>query len=205
MWKDIRINQIFQIFNKSFDDNAYMVLPKQTESVSLRLNKNTWNKLKVLAGKQKLSPNALVSQILDSHLEWELTATAAGWVVMPKPFLIELFKVIDGNTIEKVITKLSSRMAKDISLYMRGKHDLNSWLSIIRARCARSEFNLTEYEDETKHELIIQHDMGENWSLYFKTYFQNIFHDLGVKSEFDYTDNTLVIKIEKDKTSSWHR
>src|SRR6185437_15904971 len=147
MWKDIRINQIFQIFNKSFDDNAYMVLPKQTESVSLRLNKNTWNKLKVLAGKQKLSPNALVSQILDSHLEWELTATAAGWVVMPKPFLIELFKVIDGNRIEK-----------DISLYMRGKHDLNSWLSIIRARCARSEFNLTEYEDETKHELIIQHD-----------------------------------------------
>ena len=51
----------------------------------------------------------------------------------------------------------------------------------------------------------MQHDMGENWSLYFKTYFQNIFHDLGVKAEFDYTDNTLVIKIEKDKTSSWHR
>ena len=197
MWKDIWIGQIF---NKSL-----MVTPKQTESVSLRLDKNTWNKLKVLASKQKLSPNALVSQILDSHLEWELTATAAGWVVMPKPFLIELFKVIDSDTIEKVITKLSSRMAKDISLYMRGKHDLNSWLSIIRARCARSEFNLTEYEDETKHELIIQHDMGENWSLYFKTYFQNIFHDIGVKAEFDYTDNTLVIKIEKNKTSSWHR
>ncbi len=197
MWKDIWIGQIF---NKSL-----MVTPKQTESVSLRLDKNTWNKLKVLASKQKLSPNALVSNILDSHLEWELTATAAGWVVMPKPFLIELFKVIDSDTIEKVITKLSSRMAKDISLYMRGKHDLNSWLSIIRARCARSEFNLTEYEDETKHELIIQHDMGENWSLYFKTYFQNIFHDIGVKAEFDYTDNTLVIKIEKNKTSSWHR
>ena len=197
MWKDIWIGQIF---NKSL-----MVTPKQTESVSLRLDKNTWNKLKVLAGKQKLSPNALVSQILDSYLEWELTATAAGWVVMPKPFLIELFKTIDGNMIEKVITKLSSRMAKDISLYMRGKHDLNSWLSIIRARCKRSEFNLTEYEDEAKHELIIQHNMGENWSLYFKTYFQNIFHDINVKAEFDYTDNTVVIKIEKSKTSSWHR
>ena len=183
-----------------------MVIPKQTESVSLRLDKNTWNRLKVVANKQKLSPNALVSQILDSHLEWELTAAAAGWVVMPKPFLIELFKIVDGDTIEKIITKLSSRMAKDISLYMRGKHDLNSWISLIRARCIRSAFNLTEYEDETKHELIMQHDMGENGSLYFKTYFQNIFHDLGVKTEFDYTDNTLVIKIEKGKTSSsWHR
>ena len=54
-----------------------MVVPKQTESVSLRLDKNTWNRLKVVANKQKLSPNALVSQILDSHLEWELTAAAA--------------------------------------------------------------------------------------------------------------------------------
>ncbi len=181
------------------------MIPKQTESVSLRLDKNTWNKLKVVASKQKLSPNALVSQILDSHLEWELTAAAAGWVVMPKPFLIELFKVVDSDTIEKVTTKLSSRMAKDISLYMRGKHDLNSWLSVIRVRCTRSAFNLTEYEDETKHEMIMQHDMGENWSLYFKTYFQNILHDVGAKAEFDYTDNTLVIKIEKGKTSTWHK
>lgn len=176
---------------------------KQTESVSLRLDKSTWNKLKVVASKQKMSPNTLVSQILDSHLEWELTAIAAGWVVMPKPFLIELFKIVEIDKIEKIITKLSSRMAKDISLYMRGKHDLNSWLSLIRARCIRSEFDLTEYEDERKHELIMQHNMGENWSIYFKTYFENIFHDLGVQSEFDYTDNTVVIKIDKGN-SSWH-
>ncbi len=106
---------------------------KQTESVSLRLDKSTWNKLKVVAKKQQLSPNALVSQILDSHLDWELTAADAGWAVMPKPFLIELFKVIESDKIEKIVTKLSSRMAKDIALYMRGKHDLPSWLSVIRA------------------------------------------------------------------------
>lgn len=176
---------------------------KQTESVSLRLDKSTWNKLKIVSKKQKISPNSLVSQILDSYLEWELTAAAAGWVVMPKPFLVELFKVVEREKIEKTITKLSSRMAKDISLYMKGKHDLNSWLSLIRARCVRSEFDLTEYEDERKHELIMQHNMGENWSIYFKVYFENIFHDLGTKAKFDYTDNTLVIQIDKEN-SSWH-
>lgn len=182
-----------------------MAEKKQTESVSLRLDTNTWNRLKVFAGKQKTSPNALVSQILDSYVEWEMNAVAAGWAVMPKPFLIELFKLIDKDKVEKTITRLSIRMAKEMNLYMRGKHNMDSWLSILRARSSRSGFNWTEYEEDGKLEIVMQHDMGENWSLYFKTFYENVFHDLGVKTEFDYTENTLVIKIDKDKTSSWHR
>ncbi len=178
---------------------------KQTESVSLRLDSNTWNKLKTFAKKQKISPNALVSQILDSHVEWELTAVSAGWAVMPKPFLVELFKLIEKDKIEKTIARLSVQMAKDMNLYMRGKHDLDSWLSILRARAQRSGCNITEYADDRTYEMVMQHDMGGNWSLYFKTFYENVFHDLGVKTQFDYTDNTLVIKIDKSTTSSWHK
>ncbi|MGI0073887.1 MAG: hypothetical protein ACREA3_08750 [Nitrosotalea sp.] len=182
-----------------------MTEKKQTESVSLRLDTNTWNKIKTSASKQKMSPNALVSHILDSHVEWEMSAVAAGWAVMPKPFLIELLKLIDKAKVEKTITILSGRMAKNMNLYMRGRHDLDSWLSILRARSSRSGFHWTEYEDERELEIIMQHDMGENWSLVFKTFYENVFHDLGVKTDFDYTDNTLVIKIQKGTTSSWHR
>lgn len=170
---------------------------KPTESVSLRLNRETWAKIRQLAAREKTSPNAMVGRMLDSYLEWELTAAAAGWAVMPKPFLIELFRVLDGDVIEKVIARLSSRMAKDITLYMRGSYDLDSWLSLLRARCARSGFDLTEYSDERKHELVMQHNMGENWSVYFKAYYQNIFHDLGIRSDFDHTENTLVMRIYK--------
>ncbi len=177
---------------------------KQTESVSLRLDSNTWNKIKVFAKKQKLSPNALVSQILDSHVEWEINAVAAGWAVMPKPFLIELFKLVEKDKVQKTIANLSVRMAKDMNLYMRGRHDVDAWLSILKARAQRSGFNLTEYEDDRTHEIVMQHDMGENWSLYFKTFYENVFHDLGAKTEFDYTDNTLVIKIDKS-TASWRK
>ncbi|MDE1862392.1 MAG: hypothetical protein KGI33_05725 [Thaumarchaeota archaeon] len=178
---------------------------KQTESVSLRLDSKTWNKIKLFAKKQKVSPNALVGQILDCHIEWEVNSVAAGWIVMPKPFLVELFKLIDKGKIEKTISDLSTHMAKDMNLYMRGKHDLESWLSILRARAQRSGFNLTEYDDERVHEIVMQHDMGENWSRYFKIFYQNVFDDLGVGTEFDYTDNTLVIKINKNSEFAWHK
>lgn len=170
---------------------------RQTESVSLRLDVSTWAKIKEFARKQRVSPNALVSQILDSHVEWEASAVEAGWAVMPKPFLIELFKLAEKEKMEKTITDLSVRMIKDISLFMRGRHDAGAWISILRARAQRSGFNLTEYEDERTHEIVMQHDMGENLSLYFKALCENVFYDLGIKTEFDYTDNTLVIKMEK--------
>ena len=124
---------------------------------------------------------------------------------MPKPFLIKLFKIIDKEKVEKTIESLSIRMAKDMNLYMRGKHDVESWLDLLRARSQRSGFNLTEYEDEMLYEIVMQHDMGETWSLYFKTFYENVLHDLGVKTEFDYTDNTLVIKIYKGTSASWHK
>ncbi len=173
--------------------------------MSLRLDSDTWNRIKVFAKKQKISPNAIVSQILDSHVEWEINAVAAGWAVMPKPFLTQLFKSVDKEKVEKTISSLSVRMAKDMNLYMRGRHDVDAWLSILRARSQRSGFNITEYEDERYHEIVMQHDMGENWSLYFKTFYENVFHDLGVKTEFDYTDNTIVIKMEKGPASSWRK
>lgn len=177
---------------------------KQTESVSLRLDTATWNKIKAYAKKQKVSPNALVSQILDAHVEWEANAVAAGWAVMPKPFLTELFKLIDREKIEKTISKLSVQMAKDMNLYMRGRHDLDAWLSILRARAQRSGFNITEYEDERTHEIVMQHDMGEAWSLYFKTFYENVFHDLGARTDFDYTENTIVMKIDR-APSTWKK
>lgn len=174
---------------------------KQTETVSLQLDRNTWDGIKTFAKKQKVSPNALVSQILDSHVEWELNVVPAGWAIIPKPFLVELFKLIEKDKIENTIASLFTRMVKDMDHYMTGKHDLDSWLSILKARAQRSGCSLTEYEDAKTHTIVMRHDMGENWSLYFKTFYQNVFNDLGVRMKFDYTDNTLVIKMDKSITS----
>ena len=168
---------------------------QDTRSLTLRLSKSSVDKLKKTATKKNMTTNSLVSQIVDSFLEWELNAAEAGWVVMPKPFLIELFENLDQETVVNVISKISKRMAKDITHYMKGKHDLQEWLSIIRSRAERSGFNLTEHQQNHSLVIIMQHEMGENWSIYFQTFYENVFADLGVKSEFDYTDKSLIIKL----------
>lgn len=168
---------------------------QDTQSLTLRLSRSSVDKLKKTAVKKKMTTNALVSQIVDSFLEWELNAAEAGWVIMPKPFLIELFEQLDQDIVKNTISRLSKRMAKDITHYMKGKHDLEEWLSIIRGRAERSGFHMTEHQHNGTLTMIMQHDMGENWSIYFETFYENVFHDLGAKSEFDHTDKSLIIKL----------
>ncbi len=168
---------------------------KDTQSLTLRLPKSSVNKMKKIAERRNMTTNALASQIVDSFLEWEINAAEAGWMVMPKPFLKGLLEKIDKETIVSVTSNLAKQMAKDITHYMKGKHSLQVWLSIIRARAERSGFNLTEHHQNHNLVIIMQHEMGENWSIYFKTFYENVFSDLGVKSEFDYTDKSIIIKL----------
>lgn len=168
---------------------------KDTQSFTLRLPRSSVNRMRKIAERRNITTNALAGQIVDSFLDWENSAAEAGWVVMPKPFLIGLFEKLDRETVVSITTQLSKMMAKDITHYMKGKHSLQEWLSIIRARSERSGFHLTEHQQNHGLVIIMQHDMGENWSIYFKTFYENVFSDLGVKSEFDYTNKSVIIKL----------
>ena len=54
---------------------------------------------------------------------------------------------------------------------------------MIRGRCERSGFNLKEFRQDDKIEACDAHDMGEKWSVYFKAFYENVFYDLGVKTQ----------------------
>lgn len=166
-----------------------------TQSLTLRLPKSSVEMLKKIAAKKKITANALVSQMIDSFLEWEINAAEAGWITMPKPFLVELFKEFDKEKVRHSIQRISKQLAKDITHYMKGRHDLASWISIIKGRAERSGFNLSEHQEGRDLVIIMQHDMGENWSIYFKTFYENVFEDLEAKVDFDYTDKSLIMRL----------
>jgi chemotaxis receptor (MCP) glutamine deamidase CheD len=52
------------------------------------LNKDTLDKIRNLAKREKTSLNLLVNNILESYTQWELNAPQAGWALMLYSFLI---------------------------------------------------------------------------------------------------------------------
>ena len=60
---------------------------RNTDTITFRLDKDTLDKIRNAAKREKTSPNGLVNNILESYIQWELNALQAGWTLMPKRFL----------------------------------------------------------------------------------------------------------------------
>ena len=170
---------------------------KITEHVTFRIKAETLNDLKLISKKEKVSLNTLVNQVFDSHVNWEVHAAEAGWVVMLKSGLKELIKQADKETISKIAKETAETNAKEICFFMRGNYGIFEWISILKDRARMSGFNLREYVEDDKIKLVQHHDMGENWSLFFLKFYETIFDELGVKVNSDFTENTIIIELEK--------
>lgn len=167
-----------------------------TEHVTFRISKKILQELKEISADEKISLNTLTNQILNSHLKWDLHAPEVGWVVMLKSAVTELIKKADDQTIIKIAKESAETGAKEIALYMRGNYGIEEWLSILKDRAKMSGFNLKEYSDKNGKKIVMHHEMGEKWSLFFKTYYETVFYDLGVKVRTEITENSIILFLE---------
>lgn len=167
-----------------------------TEHASFRINSTTLNDLKKISKEQKLSLNTYVNQIFDSHVSWDLHAPEVGWVVMLKSALREIAKNIDENTIKSAAKNAAESGAKEIALSMRGKYDISEWISILKDRAKSSGFSIKEYDENGIMRLVMHHDMGEKWSIFFETYYHTVFYDLGSIIKSEHTENSILLEIK---------
>ena len=167
-----------------------------TEHVTFRISKNVLSELKELSSEEKISLNTLTNQILNSHLKWDLHAPEVGWVIMLKSAMTELIKKADDETIIKIAKESAESGAKEIALYMRGNYGIEEWLSILKDRAKMSGFNFKEYSEKEGKKIVLHHSMGEKWSIFFKTYYETVFYDLGVKVRSEITENAIILYLE---------
>lgn len=163
--------------------------------MTFRLESAALEKLRSKAKEERLSLNTLVNQIIVGYTEWDLTAVSAGWMVMPKHVMKKLFARLTEKDVERLAKDTFSEV-KDVVLFMTNKNDLEGFFSVLRARSKKSGFQVKEMTDNNKTTFIIQHDLGVKWSLFSKTFYEEIIHNLEKRVTFEITENTIVINVE---------
>jgi hypothetical protein len=166
-------------------------------SVTFRIDDNDVESLRKLAAEERISLNTLVNQILSSYLEWEFIAAKAGFAPMQKSVLKDLFDKLSEEDLKEIAIRAADSL-QDLLLMMCGKVDLDAVILLTKNRVKRSGFTLREFDGEegtSSKKLVMQHDVGHNWSVFSRVYIERLINNVGYPTKIESTDNSLIIEI----------
>jgi hypothetical protein len=169
---------------------------RQTESLTLRLDKEMLDNLRKESEQKTVSINTLTNQIIKSYIKWYAPAQRAGIMFVPKCLLIPIIDNLAEYQMERFAEQFRKSGYEETLLMMSKEYSLpvildlfDSWLNVSNMQFDResSEGSLT---------YIINHGVGRKWSLFLEKVFWYIVEDLGITgARFDVTDGTVTIKI----------
>lgn len=185
--------------------------PKKTKSITFRLDSSVVEELQRDANEGEISLNVLVNQVLKRYVEWDRYENKLGMMPIPKLMLGTLIdeamllaadaKIVDLESYRaKIVNNAAQtalRVMKDSVLFMRKEYSFWTVLDVLRQYMKVAGI-VSDHRIEMgrKHVFIIQHDLGENWSLFAKELLSKIFIELAqVGAEISTTPNTVRAEI----------
>jgi hypothetical protein len=184
---------------------------RKTRSLTIRLNSIVIDELQTEADNRQMPLSVLINQILKRYVEWDRYQNRIGMMPVPRAMLSNLtdkaisiaesrgVKDVDlyRDELIKQASELAFSLIKDSVLFMKKHYNLEVVLSVLKEYMEASGIKADhKVEGPRTHVFIIQHDLGENWSLFAKELLALIFENLAnTKPEIDMTPNTTVAEV----------
>ena len=184
----------------------------RTRSITFRLDPNVDN-LQREADQKEISLNVLVNQVLRRYVKWDTFEPKIGMMPVPKIILSTCFNKailaanesgMNRDEIEshrdemiKSAAEISFSLIKDSALLMKRTYNLWTVLEILQEYMKVSDMKSDHrIEAGNNHVFIIQHELGENWSLFTRVLLNLIFENLAsVRPDVNTTPNTIIAKV----------
>ena len=199
---------ILALFNSDSDEG---VKPRKTKSITFRLDTMVIEELQRDADQGEISLNVLVNQVLRRFVEWDRYENKVGMIPIPKVMLSTLIdetmrlasdaKIPDLESYRAKIVKNAAETAlnvmRDSVLFMRKDYSFWTVLDVLREYMKVAGI-MSDHRIEAgrKHVFIIQHELGENWSLFAKELLSKIFIELAnVKADISTTPKTVKAEV----------
>ena len=193
----------------NFNNNNVLPHHKKSRSITFRLDSFVVDELQRDANQNEISLNVLINKILKQYVEWGRYEHKLGMMPVPKNFfsslILETIRLTESNGIsvdpikDKLIT-YSAEMAfsniKESVILMIKKLDLWSVLSVLREYMKVSGITSDHrIEAGKKHIFVIQHELGEYWSLFAKELLNLIFYNFNLNAEIQITQKSIIAEV----------
>lgn len=183
---------------------------KKTRTVTFRVDSRIVDGLQREADNSGVSLNILVNQLLKRYNDWGKYESKLNMIPVPKvilsscmDMLVEIVREIDTKRTEEYRNKIVRNAAevafdamKDAVLLMKNQYNLWDVLEVLRQYMKASGIKADHRIAGRKNIFVIQHEMGENLSLFTQDILKLIFERLAkVKIESKITPNTTVVEV----------
>ena len=184
---------------------------KKTRSVTFRLDSFVLDELQHEADQREISLNVSVNQILKRYCQWDRYESRIGMMPVPKIMLSycidKAIGIAKNNGIQNIelyrdemikqAAGIAFSLMKDSVLFMKKNFNLWVVLSVLEEYMKVSGIKADhKIEAGRKHVFVIQHELGENWSLFTKELLTLIFENLAkVRIECNITSNTAIAEV----------
>jgi len=180
------------MFMMSSQNEKHELLDRTT---TFRINSDIFIKLKNQAESEGITLNTLVNKIFANYLNWDMTASKAGWVVVLADVLKGLMDSLDEETLYKIAIRTGDS-TKDVRLMMTGDDTVDGFFSILRNRLRKSGINYNETSENGMTKFVIRHNMGIKWSYFYKIQHERMLQNLGQQAKLEFTDTSLIICVQ---------
>ena len=171
------------------------VRKQTTEGITFRIPSSSINQLREESKKEQISLNTLVNQILKDHLEWHRYAAQARMFHIPRSTYSRLIDNVTEEELSKFAVAIAKKELLDVVLLLRGESTLTSFLENLENWLRISSIPYKHETNDDLHNIIIQHDMGRNFSFLIKELYRYILEEIFErKSDFTITDNTIIFR-----------
>ena len=159
------------------------------------------NELRREADKKQVSLNTLTNQIFTDYIAWHTYAKQTGLFYVPKPLISRTANELTEEQLSSIAKEAVKDKLKDLTLLIRDEFTASSFLDMTEDWVRISDFSYKReiIEEGRINRFIIQHDLGKNYGFLLKEMYrfalENLLHK---KTEFEMTDNTLIVTVEID-------
>lgn len=169
---------------------------RPTESLTLRIDKEMLDDLRIESEQKMVSINTLANQIIKSYIKWYSPAQRAGIMFIPKSLLIPIVDNLAEYQMETIAEEFRKSGYEETLLMMSKEYSIPVILDVFDSWLNVSNLQFDRESSDGSLTYIINHGLGRKWSLFLEKVFWYIVKDLGITgARFDMRDGTVTIKI----------
>lgn len=154
-------------------------LTEKSRPLMLRIPAKLLESLKDEASKDDASVNSFVITVLKKYTSWGRFQERLGFMPLHKSMVKTMLSKMTPEEIEEIGQMQKDQTIRDFLLFESG-YNIESFIQWIGLRCKVLGFELLVKQETNSDSIfiMIHHDMGENWSLYYKGMFTAVLQEL---------------------------